>query len=187
MSKRFVHQPWWLGAAGLTVGLTAGLLIGLLAGSHNAADRLQLPVTELHATATHGGKTMAMATGPIDEGTEGLFVLDFITGELQCSVLNPRTGQLGGMFKHNVVRDLGVEAGKQPEYLMVTGAANFRVTGGNVRPADSVVYIADGNTGRFAAYMLPWNRAAAQYNFSQVNPFVLLGKGSARNIQLEGN
>ena len=183
MLKRVVRKPWLM----LISGLTVGTLLGVTLKQHTQSG-WELPVTELQATATHGGATMVIATGPIDDGIEGLFVLDFITGELQCSVLNPRNGQLGGMYKHNVVTDLGVaEGNKQPKYLMVTGIANFRVGGGNVRPAKSVVYVADGNTGRYAAYMLPWNRQAAQFNFAQVNPFVLLGKGTARNVQLEAN
>ena len=187
MLKRLVRNSWLMLFSGLALGTLFGLMLAAT-WSQPTESTWQLPITELQASATHGGNTMAIATGPIDQGVEGLFVLDFITGEMQCSVLNPRNGQLGGMYKHNVVADLGVaEGNKQPKYLMVTGAANFRVGGGNVRPAQSVVYVADGNTGRYAAYMLPWNRSAAQFNFAQVNPFVLLGKGTARNIQLEAN
>ncbi len=169
--------------------LAAGLMLGCIGGGVVAyqfkTPQLQLPQTLLNATATHGGTTMAIATGPIDEGVEGFFVLDFITGELTCSVLNPRNGAMGGAYRTNVVEHLGVEQGKQPQYLMVTGAANFRTTGGNVRPAQSVVYVADANTGRYVGFWLPWNRAAAQYNFTQANPMLVLGTGSARNIQLE--
>jgi hypothetical protein len=174
----------------LGIGLTMGLLVGggmvigvLVATGGGNSARLELPETLLHATATHGGETMAMATGIIDEGVEGLFVLDFITGELQCSVINPRTGQVGGLYRHNVVNDLGVT--KNPKYLMVTGAANFRYGGGNYKPADCVVYIADQNTGRYVAYMLPWNRAAMQWGLGQVQPMVLLGAGVARQVEIE--
>ena len=186
MYKQLTQKPWFMLATGLALGLLVGcgMLIGALAAK-STSNRLEFPERLLHATATHGSTTMAVATGPIDDGVEGLFVLDFITGELQCSVLNPRSGKLGGLYKHNVVADLGVEQGKSPKYLMVTGVANFRYTGGNVRPADSVVYVADANTGRYAAYMMPWNRGAAQYNFAQVNPMILLGKGTARNVEIE--
>jgi hypothetical protein len=179
-------------AAGAAMGLLVGF--GMLAGALIAiqvwgpqvdSPQIEFPESILHASATHGGNTMAMATGPIDAGVEGLFVLDFITGELQCSVLNPRTLQLGGLYKHNVVTDLGVEIGKQPRYLLVTGAANVRSQGGNIRPAQSIVYVADTNTGNYAAYMLPWNRTAQQYNFTQTNPMILLGRGTARNVIVE--
>ena len=92
---------------------------------------------------------------------------------------------MGGAFRANVVADLGVEQGKAPQYLMVTGAANFRTMGGNILPAESVVYVADANTGRYVGYWLPWNRQAAQYNFAQASPMQVLGTGSARNIQVE--
>ncbi|HUG66816.1 MAG TPA: hypothetical protein VMM76_03625 [Pirellulaceae bacterium] len=169
----------------LVCGVTVGAILGAVIAVQFSSPRIQLPATLLHAAATHGGTTMAISTGPIQEGVEGFFVLDFITGELTCSVLNPRTGQLGGAYRANVVADLGVEQGKQPQYLMVTGAANFRTQGGNVAPAESVVYVADANTGRYVAYWLPWNKIAAQQNFPQASPMQVLGAGSARNIQIE--
>lgn len=169
----------------LVFGLAFGAIFGAVSVVQFSNSRLQFPQTLLNASATHGAKTMAIATGPIDDGVEGFFVLDFLTGELSCSVLNPRTGAMGGAFRANVVNDLGIEQGKQPDYLLITGAANFRTQGGNVKPAESVVYVADANTGRYVAYWLPWNRAASQYNFAQASPMLVLGKGSARNLQLE--
>lgn len=178
----YLKQSRW---ALLVLGLGLGAIMGAMVAVQFASPRVQFPETLLNATATHGGTTMAIATGPIQDGVEGFFVLDFITGELSCSVLNPRTGAMGGAFRANVVADLGVEQGKQPQYLMVTGAANFRTQGGNLAPAETVVYVADANTGRYVAYWLPWNRQAAQYNFAQASPMQVLGTGSARNIRLE--
>ncbi len=188
MLRRLKRNPWLAFTVGLTTGLLVGvgMLIGALASRWANGPTAQLPPLFLNASATHGANTMAIATGPIDEGVEGLFILDFLTGDLQCLVMNPRNGALGGLYKHNVIADLGVEQGKQPKYLMVTGNAEFRYTGGGaIRPAQSVVYIADANTGHWAAYMLPWNRQAATYNFGQFNPMIPLGKGNARRVQLE--
>ncbi len=181
MLSRLTRTPWLV----LTLGVLFGGVLGAVAAIQFATPRIAFPQTLLNATATHGGTTMAMATGPIAGGVEGLFLLDYITGELTCSVLNPRTGALGGAFRANVVADLGVEQGKQPQYLMVTGAATFRTQGGNVQPAQSVVYVADANTGRYVGYWLPWNRQAESYNFTQASPMIVLGKGTARNIQIE--
>ena len=169
----------------LVFGLALGAMMGAVVAFQFSSPRIELPATLLNASATHGGTTMAIATGPIQDGVEGVFILDFITGELTCSVLNPRTGTMGGAYRANVVTDLGVEQGKQPQYLMVTGAANFRTQGANVAPAESIVYVADANTGHYVAYWLPWNKTAAQYNFAQASAMIVLGKGSARNIQVE--
>ncbi len=179
---RHLNQSRW---AFLAVGLLLGSAVGAVVAYQFKTPQLQLPQTLLNASATHGGTTMAIASGPIQDGVEGFFVLDFITGELTCSVLNPRTGAMGGAYRTNVVEHLGVEQGKQPQYLMVTGNANFRTQGGNTVPAESVVYVADANTGRYVGFWLPWNRAAAQYNFAQAFPMQVLGTGSARNIQIE--
>lgn len=179
MKSRLTRNPWVL----LTVGLICGAAVGAAVYSKLSPQRVELPATLLNATATHGSNTMALATGPVADGVEGLFILDFITGELTCSVLNPRTGLMAAGFSANVVADLGVQQGKQPNYVMVTGQADFRVQGGNIRPAQSVVYVADTNTGRWVAYWLPWNRQAATWNFAQAFPMMKLGQGMARNIQ----
>jgi hypothetical protein len=176
--------------------LAAGLLIGLcvsVAATFGALatwgyfenSKVRLIEEQLHAMATHGSDTMAISTGMIDEGVEGLFVLDFITGELTCQVLNSRTGTLGGMFKQNVVQDLGVEQGKQPKYLIVTGGLEIRQNIGNLRPAKSIVYVADSNTGRWVAYMLPWNQQLANQTLPQASQMVAIGRGSARNAVVE--
>lgn len=168
-------------ALGLLIGV--GMLVGAtLAASLNPFASLAEP---LHALATHGGDTMAIATGPIDQGVEGVFILDYITGELTCQVLNPRTGTLAGLYKRTVAQDLGIEPGKQPKYLMVTGAVDIRQNVSNVKPADSLLYVADANTGRYVAYLLPWNKAAFNQNVAQAGEIIPIGSGTARNIQVE--
>lgn len=185
MTKKLNISPWLTLTAGLGVGLLmgVGMLIGALV-TMRGEPQLVLPETALHATATHGSDSFAIATGQISDGVEGIFFLDYLTGEVQCWVLNPRTGFLGGRYRHNVVADLGVEQGKKPNYIMVTGAASFRAGGAAVRPADSLLYVVDGNTGRFAAYSLPWNRNAAATNTPQSFPFKLIGKGAIRNVEI---
>jgi len=84
------------------------------------------------------------------------------------------------VFKYNVLQDLGVQQGKKPNYVMVTGNANFQVPGTSM----CAVYVADANTGNFAAYMLPWNRTQARSGAPQSGPFVLLDVGKARQIEI---
>lgn len=177
-------------AAGLLAGLLvgAGMMVGTIY-SLNQANRTSqqspwVPETLLHASASHSGESMAMATGMVDD-MEGLFVLDYLTGELQCFVPYPMNGgKIGGVFKYNVVSDLGVEQGKKPNYIMVTGMAQFQRGAGINTPANCAVYVADANTGKFAVYSFLWNRTQARSGLPQTGPFVLLDVGKARNLEI---
>ena len=157
------RRPVWFLGTGFLLGLLVG--VGMLVGSM-ATWSVPSPRRCLsrYTTARDGnGQQRYVCHGnrpDFENGVEGVFFLDFLTGDLQCWVLNSRNGQLGGQFRHNVVQDLGVEQGKKPRYLMVTGAASFRRGTSGLQPADSIVYVADANTGHFAAYALPWNRQA---------------------------
>lgn len=192
MMRRFTLRRGWLSfGAGLTAGLLVGvgLLIGGIVGSRSgstadASSGLSFPVSQLHATATHGGETFAIATGTITPEVEGVFFLDYLTGDLQCQVVSVRFLQLAGAFKHNVIADLGVEKGKKPQFLLATGQAQFRSTGGAIQFAGSIVYVADANTGNWAAYALPWNRQAEVAGATQVFPMKLIGGGKARDLAI---
>jgi hypothetical protein len=179
---------FWSRLAGqqFRLGLGLGLLVGLgMIGGVAITLGLVSFETPLEAVASSGGDSMAIATGHIDEGVEGLFVLDFITGQLTCQVINPRTGQLAGLYQRSVAQDLGIEQGKQPKYLLVTGALEVRQAVSNVRPAHSLVYVADVNTGRYVAYMLPFNKQLLDFNRTQISQMIPVGGGSARNIVVE--
>ncbi len=187
MTRWLKQHPYGVFVAGLGFGLVLG--VGMLIGSlaTRVADQgggVTFPAVPLHASATDSGETFAMATGLITDGVEGVFFLDFLTGDLQCWVLNNRTGQMGGHFRHNISGDLGIIQGKKPRFLMVTGVAPIVRASSAVRPADSIVYVADATSGNFAAYALPFNRNAFNSNAPQIMPMRLIGKGSARNIEL---
>lgn len=177
-SARWIH--------GFTCGVAAILLVALGV----ALGRLSSPtdptaaeiLPKLQAVATHSADTIAMATGPVDEEGEGLYVLDFLTGDLHCWVLNPRTGKFGGVFKHNVWTDLGAPKTKNTKYVMVTGAASFVRGAGTTRPAGSILYVADSVTGGVVAYNVAWDRSASASGRSQSGGFVRLDMGQARNI-----
>ena len=180
-------RPLWCWAAGLAMGLLvgAGMMIGTLVSTQWTRESSpQLPPTLLHAVATHGSDEFAMATGPVSDDSEGVFFLDFLTGELQCWVLYPRTGVFGGKFMTNVVNDLGVEKGKMPKYVMVTGTTQFLRGAGAARPANCVVYVADANTGNFAAYSLPWSRTLESNNRPQIGALGVVAKGRIRNLDI---
>ena len=192
MNRWFSPEKRWMSfGGGLTAGLLVGvgLLVGGIVGTRYASDRpaatgLTPPITRLHASATHGSDTFAMATGLVTPEVEGVFFLDYLTGELQCQVVSVRFFGLAGVYKHNVLADLGVEKGKKPNFLLATGQAQFRSTGGAVQFAGSIVYVADANTGAWAAYALPWNRQAETVGVTQVFPMKLIGGGKARELAI---
>ncbi len=176
---------------GLACALPLGGALGLLAGwqwstGPASADSAQSFLQELRlkATASHGASSFSMATGSIDNEVEGIYALDFLTGDLTCWVM-PTGNAAGGIFKVNVLGDLPPEKGKAPAYVMVTGLITINNVTGNTRPANTIVYVADSNTGVVAGYSVPWNRAMAKNGTSQEGTMMkVFGPYSARQIRL---
>lgn len=138
----------------------------------------------LHAAAATSDESFAVATGPIDSDVEGLYILDSITGDLHCTVLNFRTGKFNAVFRTNVKADLGGDAAKRPQYLMTTGIINFPRGASAARPGNSVVYVLDTTTGNFAAYGIPWRRELAATGRPQAAGLTLLDIGQSRTTAL---
>lgn len=177
-------KAWTFGGVGLVMGLLAGL--GVAVGVGIGMSRSAAPEVKLQAMTGYGTETLSMITGPIDEGNEGVFVLDYLTGDLQCFVMNPRTGRWGAWFKRNIVLDLDIEkgSGKKPSFVMSTGVVNFPRGGALQRPANCVLYVADANSGKFAAYTVPWTPGAFAAIVPQAADLLLLDKGNARAVEV---
>lgn len=175
-----------LGTSGLLFGAfllgrgTAGPNAGSIPLSFSQTGTLPkgLPAEIYQASATHGTSTMAIATGPVSDDAEGVFFLDFLTGELQCWVWYPRNAAIGGKFVGNVRNQL--PSGKNPEYLMVTGAAYSHPATSNTKPGASIIYVMDVNEGVFAAYAVPWTRAAENAFQPQTGTLVPVAGGQIR-------
>jgi hypothetical protein len=162
------------------------MMIGAMVVTRQSAPDIELPPhlpAQLQATATSSASTFAIATGLISDETEGIFFLDFLTGDLQCAVLY-KNGLWGARFVANVFQDLDVNATKKPNFLMVTGTwEGLRGVGGG-QPGRSVVYVVDSTTGSFAVYGVLWNRQAEVTGTVQGGNLVVLQKGRARNLQI---
>ena len=141
--------------------------------------------TRLQAAAAARSESFALATGPIDEEVEGLYILDYVSGELQCVVLNFRSGKFNAVFRANVMQDLGLDvAAKRPSYLMVAGAINFPRGASIARPGNSVVYVLDTVTGAYGAYAIPWRRELAATARPQAAAMILMDVGRARTAAI---
>ena len=150
-----------------TCCLAGGILIGTVIG-------MLWPETPLHAVATDRVEGFALATGPLDDDTEALFCLDFMSGDLKATALSPIARKFFASFHANVAQDLGVEQSRHPKYMMVTGNSVFRRGGGQVQPGNGVVYVAELGSGKVAAYAVPWSQAYAIAGRQIRAPLVLL-------------
>lgn len=167
-------------ASSLIAGVVAlAVCTGFWAG--RAPSQPNLPT--LHAATSAASNTMAVATGQISNDAEGIFFLDFITGDLQCLLYYPRSGAFGARYYTNVRQQL-LGGGKNSQYLLVTGSAVSIGSTGGARPANSLVYVTDVTTGMFAAYTVPFDRTAEASGTPQSGPLVFIGGGPIRNYQL---
>jgi len=147
---------------GLAAGLAIGLVIGLVLGG-------MWPHTPIHASATDRIEQYAIATGFIDPETEGVFYLDYLTGNLNAAVLSRKSPAFQAKYTANVHADLKnaiayaaqsgneIQVPQSPNYLMVTGSANLTNVGRTIF-GNTVVYVAETNTGIVLAYAVPWSR-----------------------------
>jgi hypothetical protein len=142
------------------------------------------PPMVLNAVAGFGTENFAMCTGRVDDSSEGVFTLDYLTGDLQCHVLNPRTGKWGAKFKRNIANDLQVDRAKKPAFILTTGMSDFPRGGNLQRPSGCVVYVADANSGKIGAYMIPWTPGALAAGQPQWGEFVPLDSAAARNVEV---
>ena len=133
-----------------------------------------------NATAAVSSEQFSIATGPVSDDAEALFLLDHDTGLLQCRVLYPRMGQFLGSFQVNVAESLGT-GGSGGSYLMLTGNANLPRSS-NRPAAGVVVYVLDTESGNFVAYGIPFNSSFVPSGRPQQGVLVPLATGSASGV-----
>ena len=133
----------------------------------------------VHATATHGERNFAIATGPADNGIEALYFLDFLTGDLRAAVISRRTGQFTSLFERNIQADFGTVS-KNPKYLMVTGVADLPRGRASTQIGTSLIYVAEASSGQVCAYALPFNSSLNAAGKPQRGGLELIASGSFR-------
>lgn len=185
--KRRSLRPWLWMLTGFVPGLALaiGVAIGLVFGGEGATEGPTFQGMPVQALGASSGESYALTTGPVDGESEAIYALDFLTGDLYAWVYYPRGGQFGAQYgPYNVTADLQSEAGKTPSYVMVAGASEIRGPGGQSTFANSIVYVADSNTGRVAAYAIPWDRNLAAQVAPQQSTFVRLGMFQGRKAAI---
>ena len=80
----------------------------------------------------------------------------------RCWLINSRTNELGGVYRTNVLGALGGgKEGVDADLVMTTGLFEFNNRGAAL-PAQSICYIADGNSGQAAAFGFTFSKANIQ-------------------------
>ena len=161
----------------------ATLVLGYFLGTQRqTAHTTQWAIPEtVDATAAVSSEKFSMATGPVGDEAEGLFVLDHNSGLLQCTVMYPRIGQFLGLFTVNV-SDALAAGGKGGSYLMITGRADFPRASNRPIGANTLVYVLNTATGNFAAYAIPFDRTKGTANVGQQGTLILMGSGQANPV-----
>lgn len=172
------------GAAAAIGAAVGGWLVAVGAGRPDGrADRgsmTGLPTVQAATASADGG--FAVCTVAVDRSNEAFFMLDFRTGDISGAVLNGKLQKFGMSYRHNVLADLGFEAGqgKNPTFLMVSGYADMARTTPPL--AASVLYVTDSATGTTVVYGIPWSAQQASAPQVAVAPLVLLDKADPRAI-----
>lgn len=186
------NDPSILNGESRLSGFISGIAIGgfccavaVATGYWLGRDPSKVPTLPLPlaASTADSSDSMAIATGPVSDDVEGVFFIDFNTGDLQCLVYYPRNQAFGARYYTNVRAQLGT-SGKNSKYLIATGYVGGRSVSGGGRPGNSLVYVTDVNTGLFAAYAVPWDNTALAGGRPQAGPLVFVGGGPIREYQL---
>ena len=150
----------------------------------SADPALLWPEKAVMAAGATQDDSFAMAVGRVDSNVEGVCILDFLTGELTCTVLDYRRGKFSSVFKANVIKDLRIEQAGRRKFLMLSGEVNFPRGAGAARAAQSAIYVLDSSSGTYAAYGIPWRQELASGGRPQVGQLILLDVGTARTAAL---
>jgi hypothetical protein len=165
-----------------------GTAVGVLWASHYGSGETRLinttPVMFTPDNATRG-KNLSMATGPVNEEIEGLFVLDHVNGDLNCTAISARWGKTVMLYKTNVFKDLGVTKEGGADFVMTTGRIIVRQRSSKLVPAACIVYVGDSNSGKVVGYTFSYNGANYQKGVPQTGILNPIFAGKTRGAELD--
>ena len=119
-----------------------------------------------------------MATVPIDDEVEGVFILDCLAGQLGMSMMgqmgnfqSDRVGQFSlPMAVRPILNDFGIKPGKNPRFLMVSGLVRNQRRAGSHQQSRSLVYVMEITTGKVIAYAFRWTGSVSRIASGTIEP-----------------
>lgn len=167
-------------AWGITGLLAVSCVWGLLSRQCGRFASEPAPmIWKVSASATDGGDDMRMATGLVSDDVEGVFFLDSRVGQLVCSIYNPASSSFNSHFQRDVAADMRLEGIQKPNFLLATGELNGPRRSSQMI-GNSIVYVLETTSSRFAAYGVPWRGDLYASGRPQVGSLLLLHVGLAR-------
>ena len=142
------------------------LIVGAVFG---AAITTIWPHEPLHATTDRDSK-FAISTCNVSPTVEGIFVLDFLTGQLTGGVISPQAGKFQYAYQRNVAADFGVNPSAEPHYAIVCAGARLPNGRGGVSLGQGIVYVAELSSGRVVAYSFPYRDNNRSGGIAQLIP-----------------
>ena len=139
--------------------MMAGVAVGLAASWF-------WPQEPMHAASSDRDEKFGMLTVPVKDvqfagvrdHLEGVFVLDFLTGQLKGAVLG-KNGKFTHTYFRNIAADFQVDPAATPHYAIVQGNAQLP-SQGRFTMATGVIYIGEMTSGKVAAYGFVFNDTA---------------------------
>ncbi len=159
--------------------LAGGLVLGVVVGMNLAG---LWPQQRLHAAATESVENFSVATGLLGQGVEGLFFLDYLTGDLKGAVINPKPGgrnmppRFTNFYEYNIAKDFETGGTRAPKYLLIPGLAEIPRGSAGFQLGSSIIYVVEANSGEAAAYAVPFNTSMFAAGKPELAPFVPLDK-----------
>jgi hypothetical protein len=135
-------------------GLAAGILLGL-------AIACLARYEPAYATTSDRATHFSMMTVPVTDAAKGIvdpldgvFVLDFTTGQLKGAVVNRQAGKFASFYFRDLAKDFNVKPNQVPEFCLVNGYAQIPIQGG-WKMASGMIYVSELASGKVAGYCFP--------------------------------
>lgn len=125
------------------------LIVGVIAGLGIAKFWPHEPLQA--ATSDRSAKFGMLTNSTGFAGLEGVFVLDYLTGQMTGAVIDQKSGKFLISYSRNVAKDFGVDPKSTPQYAFVGGRASI-AGGRGVSPATGVIYVGELTSGMVIAY-----------------------------------